>query len=667
MATNRVRTLNFLPEIFQTPTNAEFLGATLDQLVNPPNTIKIQGYVGSKFGYGVNAKDYYVIEPTKVRTDYQLDPGVIFTKTNSPVAQDFITYPGIVDALNLQGGVTNNNSRLFTSQFYSWDSFTELDKIINFNEYYWLPTGAPAVTVASATVFATNDFVVTDLTNGYSIRSLGSESGTINPTLTLLRGGTYRFLVNQPSQFWIQGEPGVTGYSLTQPNLPVRDVYGVSNNGATQGVVTFTVPSKNAQDEYNFPGNNVVDVVSTTPFSEINSQRLADVGNIDGITALEGLRVMFYETGVPNEIGYVQAFFCETNYDTTNDLIVPPLTLTIASTTTSYLQLASGDTSVLTEGQTVTFDNPVFGSVVGVNIYYVNNILSSTTFTIASELNGPDLVLTVGSGAMTMNANQGLYEEGFYTNVAENFYRIEYVGDPSDPVLRLIPDGLIPTEQRITAAFGTQWVSRNFYRNTLGVIALIPYISAPLDTLYYQDGTTASKVGVIRIIESNLTNTINVEEDILGKTNYTSTNGIVFTNGLKVEFDGDVIPSSYLSGQYYVEGVGTAIELVPVDSLVCPEDFTLSSYNPYDILPYDIGNYDSDLFVPVDPDYITVARNAISRNAWARSNRWFHIDVINNTASYNNNPNIVTTYATAANKAKRPIIEFYPNLKLFDS
>ena len=149
MATNRVRTLNFLPEIFQTPTNAEFLGATLDQLVNPPNTIKIQGYVGSKFGYGVNAKDYYVIEPTKVRTDYQLDPGVIFTKTNSPVAQDFITYPGIVDALNLQGGVTNNNSRLFTSQFYSWDSFTDLDKIINFNEYYWLPTGAPAVTVAS--------------------------------------------------------------------------------------------------------------------------------------------------------------------------------------------------------------------------------------------------------------------------------------------------------------------------------------------------------------------------------------------------------------------------------------------------------------------------------------------------------------------------------------
>ena len=49
MAT-RIRTLNFLPEIFQTPTNSQFLSATLDQIVNPPNTNRIQGYVGSKFG-----------------------------------------------------------------------------------------------------------------------------------------------------------------------------------------------------------------------------------------------------------------------------------------------------------------------------------------------------------------------------------------------------------------------------------------------------------------------------------------------------------------------------------------------------------------------------------------------------------------------------------------
>ena len=36
MAT-RIRTLNFLPEIFKTKTNAQFLAATLDQLVSQPN------------------------------------------------------------------------------------------------------------------------------------------------------------------------------------------------------------------------------------------------------------------------------------------------------------------------------------------------------------------------------------------------------------------------------------------------------------------------------------------------------------------------------------------------------------------------------------------------------------------------------------------------------
>ena len=151
MAT-RIRTLDFLPEIFKTTTNSQFLAATLDQLVAQPNTQKIQGYIGSKFGYGVNANDYYVTEPTKTRTDYQLDPGVVFLKENDTTAKDFISYPGIIDALKLQGGITDNNNRLFNSQFYSWDSFTNLDPIINFNQYYWLPTGPDSVTISSGRI-----------------------------------------------------------------------------------------------------------------------------------------------------------------------------------------------------------------------------------------------------------------------------------------------------------------------------------------------------------------------------------------------------------------------------------------------------------------------------------------------------------------------------------
>jgi hypothetical protein len=73
----RIRSVDFLPEIFQTPVNKQFLAATLDQLVQEPKFEKTQGFVGRRIGPGVNPRDRYVIEPTKNRNDYQLEPGVV--------------------------------------------------------------------------------------------------------------------------------------------------------------------------------------------------------------------------------------------------------------------------------------------------------------------------------------------------------------------------------------------------------------------------------------------------------------------------------------------------------------------------------------------------------------------------------------------------------------
>ena len=595
MAT-RIRTLNFLPEIFKTETNAQFLAATLDQLVAQPNTKKIEGYIGSKFGYGINANDYYVTEPTKIRTDYQLDPGVAFLKENDTTATDFISYPGIIDALKLEGSLTDNNNRLFNSQFYSWDSFTNLDKIINFNQYYWLPTGPERVVVATDIVYNAAAYVVQSLPNEYLISSETLTTPSSNPSLTLLRGGTYTFTVNQSTQFWIQGEPGVTGYSPTQHNVQTRDVYGVDNNGAENGIVTFTVPQKDALNEYNFPAGPTIGVISTLPFSQVNGALVNDIGGIDGVTALNGLTVMFYNTGEPDEVAYVNQFYDQTTYD---------------------------------EDGGVAYD---------------------------ASVDYP--------GSSIFNYN---YEGGYYTTVNQNFYTITLLGDQSNPQIQLTPSGPIPNSQTIIPLFGDEYSNRGFYRNAIGTISLIPYNSAILDRLYYQDGSNPNKVGILKIVDSNVTNTLNILTQILGKKSYTAPNGVVFTNGLKVLFQGDIYPESYGNQEYYVEGVGTAIELIPVTTLVTPGLFSEGTYIPYDTLAYDVGNYDSSLNIPVEQDYITISRNAINKNAWSRSNRWFHIDVITATADYNNNPALVTQLATLNNKAKRPIIEFYPNLRLFDS
>jgi hypothetical protein len=578
MAT-RIRTLDFLPEIFKTNTNAQFLAATLDQLVAQPNIKRIQGYIGSKFGYGVNANDFYVTEPTKTRTDYQLDPGVVFLKENDSTAKDFISYPGIIDALTLNGGLTADNNRLFNSQFYSWDSFTSLDTVINFNQYYWLPTGPEAVVIASNIVYNTDNYFVQPNIDSYLISSETSPAPSNNPTLTLLRGGTYSFTVNQNTQFWIQGVPGVTG--LNQSGVQTRDVYGVTNNGATVGVVTFNVPQKNALVNNLLPGDNTVGVVSTKSFAEINGAFVNEIGGIDGITALNGLTVMFYNTGVPNEIGYIDKFFDQTLYD---------------------------------ENGGVPYNE-------------------------ATDYPGSDI----------FNNN---YEGGFYTDVSATFYKISLIGLIDNPQIQLSVDSQIPSQQKITATNGIEWPNRIFFRSTYGAITLLAYNSAILDTLYYQDGTIPGRVGTINLIENNELNQINVLTDILGKPNYTATNGVVFTNGLKVLFQGDIYPESFNNVEYYVEGVGTAIELIPVTTLVSPGLFSQSEYIPFDSTPYDVGNYDSDLYIPVDPDYITIARNSINRNPWSRSNRWFHIDVINATAKYNNNPALITEYTQLGNKAQ---------------
>ena len=551
MAT-RIRTLNFLPEIFQTPTNQQFLSATLDQLVAQPNFKKIEGYIGSRLGYGINANSYYVTEPNKIRTDYQLDPGIVVTKENQITPRDFISYPGIIDSLKLEGALTDNNSRLFTSDIYSWDSFTNLDKIINFNQYYWLPNGPELIDVAPPVVYMVGDYTVTSNSNSYNLELNTDPINTVssNPTITLLRGGTYTFSVNQATNFWIQGAPGITGIDPTNVNLQTREVLGVTNNGINNGTITFTVPAANAQDNLKFESSTTVDLVSTLTFNQINGQLLSSITSIDGITSLNGLTVLLY----------------------------------------------NGDIS---------------------------------------------------------------------TSV--NFYTISYTGLVANPTLNLTPATAIPINTQINVLYGQTFGNRSFYKAPDGSINLIPYLSAELTTLYYQDSTNPNKVGIIKIIENNDQSFINVETEILGKPQYTTETGIKFTNGLKVEFVGNVIPTSYKNTEFYVENVGIGIQLIPVNSLVTPETYTETIDVGYSVLPYDSTGFDGAASVPVDPDYITIARNSISRNAWSRSNRWFHIETIRTSAQFNNDLSIVDLYATTANKAKRPIIEFYPNLQLFDS
>ena len=356
MAT-QVSSLDFLPEVFRTTTNRQFLAATLDQLIQQPDLRKVEGYLGTKYGYAVERTDQYVLEPTASRENYQLDPSVVLLKPNTQTARDFISYPGMTSALKNQGGLTDNNNRLFENQFYSWQSFINQDMIVNYSQYYWIPDGPDSVTVSTDNVYLREDYVVTDNVNGFDIAGITQA----NPTLTLLRGGTYTFSVNQQSAFWIQGFPGLSGYAPGQ-NESTRDILGVTNNGINNGTVTFTVPAKDAQSQFDLPGNYLVDVVSTLQYNQINGQVVA---NIDGVTQLNGKTLMFYN---------------------------------------------NGDSS--------------------------------------TQINYYTISVNSGTGIVTLSIGAG-----------------------------------IVNDQKITATSGTNYVGKTFYRDSTGVVQLIPYQSAVLDTL----------------------------------------------------------------------------------------------------------------------------------------------------------------------------------------
>lgn len=576
MAKQRIRTVEFLPEIFQTPTNRQFLGATLDQLVQDPKLKQTQGYIGRRVGPGVNPNDNYVLEPTRTRTDYQLEPGIVFLEPNTNTVTDAMTYPGLIDSIAVKGGNVLRKDRLFSSEYYSWDPFIDLDKFVNFSQYYWLPEGPDSVDVFSAVVPLRDNFVITRTNNGYTF----SGQGGTNPTLTLVREGNYTFDVRQTGfNFWIQSVPGTSGVLPQTPNQSSREVLGVTNNGDDNGVITFDVPAKSAQNfYYQLADAGQVDFATDIQFDDINNIYLSEFietyGGIDGVTDIDGRTIIFL-----NDSGW----FFTGLYDSA--------------------------------GQ--PYDSVPFDETVEIS-------LNSQRYSV---------------------------------------WRINLVyDDPLNPYIKLTVDRAVNNLSRLLVLYGNQYSNISFYKNAGGIFERIPLITANLDVLYYQDANNPEFFGVIKLVDEAGDQTIDIDE-IIGAKNYTSPNGVEFTNGLKVRFQGLTSPASYEGKEYYVEGVGTAIQLIPVSKMITPETYTRSATIPYDSLPYDVGGFDDTLNAPLDPDYMTINRASFDYNAWSRSNRWFHVQVIYDTARYNNvEPLLDNNF-----RAKRPIIEFRPDLKLFNS
>ena len=189
----------------------------------------------------------------------------------------------------------------------------------------------------------------------------------------------------------------------------------------------------------------------------------------------------------------------------------------------------------------------------------------------------------------------------------------------------------------------------------------VPY-DAP-DQLFYQGVINPNRFGRMIIADIEENTVIDVEKEILGKSNYTSSNGVEFTSGLVVEFQGKVTPEKYSRDTWVVESVGIAITLTRFSDLVVPP--LVSNKSPdvlFDNEGFDTQPFDDATAYPAEPDYIVIGRDAADRNPWSRYNRWFHRTVLNYAYSFRGEefPAVETA------RAKRPIIEWLPNNTLFN-
>ena len=266
------------------------------------------------------------------------------------------------------------------------------------------------------------------------------------------------------------------------------------------------------------------------------------------------------------------------------------------------------------------------------------------------------------TGSLLFNPNFP-YSQGQLVVFADKIWRAtrDLVADPERTVDQLSGDwellSAVVDRSPLTYSSG---VTNNGIEN--GIVEFtVPY-DAP-DRLFYQGGVDPNRVGQFFITDAESNTVLNIDNDIIGKQSFTSSNGIKFTNGLVVEFRGLTVPEKYNNDTWLVEGVGRKITLTRFRDLVVPAVSKESiPVVLFDNQGFDVEPFDDATNYPKSKDYITVKKDSKDLNPWSRYNRWFHSSVIEYAYSIRGQDFNVP----ADSRAKRPILEFKSGLQLIN-
>ena len=241
-----------LPRYFRTSHNKKFLAATLDQLLNPGVAEKISSYYGRRIAKARKASDNYVSDVSTQRENYQLEPATVVKDdlNNVTFYKDYNDLKNQIKAFN---GTVENDDKLFSQEYYSWNPNIDWDKFTNFRDYYWLENGPLAISVVGQAKGLVSTYTVTSQDNLDNKAYLFTPDGsTQNPTLKLYRGQTYKFEINTP---------GMPLSIRTARSLDDTYLYNTGISDSTHktevGTIEFTVDLLAPDTLYYVNGNDI--------------------------------------------------------------------------------------------------------------------------------------------------------------------------------------------------------------------------------------------------------------------------------------------------------------------------------------------------------------------------------------------------------------------------
>ncbi len=248
MAKKAIKSVNLLPEFLRTDKNSKFLSSTIDQLIQPAQLERIDGYIGTKVTPTYDAlTDYYLTESSSLRTNYQLEPAMVVSNVKNEVI-DVIGFDDLINEVATEGGKNDNLDRLFQSTVYSYNPHIDWDKLVNYQEYFWLVNGPETVLITGQQKNTTSTYSIRDNEIGSSF--IFNPNGLIeDPIITLYRGSVYNFEIDSSQNFYIKIAPSLDSSDLYN--------YGITNNGTSQGTITVSVNKNTPDILYYISGDNL--------------------------------------------------------------------------------------------------------------------------------------------------------------------------------------------------------------------------------------------------------------------------------------------------------------------------------------------------------------------------------------------------------------------------